>query len=400
MDYREDEEQVMLRKMVRKFAQEEVRPLSVEFDKKTDPRECFPWELLKKASKLGLRTLSVPSEYGGGGVKDLVSHIIVLEELGAGDNGFASCIRSNIGLAALMEVICTPEQKEEFFPKIVKDDTFVLAMGITEPNTGTDNFLMADTPGAALQTFAEKRGGEYVINGMKHFISNGGIAQLYLVHTRTDRKLPLNRCRTLFLVPSTTPGFSIGKFHNKLGRRLLMNAELFFDDVHVPERYLLGKEGEGSRIEPMAPFMFFGLPAATLGTFRACYDVSVDYARMRIQGGKPIIHHQLIAAHLSEMRVRIEAARALLYKQAWCWQNKHEYDPKMTILVRTFIDQIGPHIVSQMNDIFGGSGSDKEMITEKFIRDLFTAFHGPSLGQGLIRGAPDWRPETIGVEVV
>jgi len=400
MDYREDEEQVMLRKMVRKFAQEEVRPLSVEFDKKTDPRECFPWELLKKASKLGLRTLSVPSEYGGGGVKDLVSHIIVLEELGAGDNGFASCIRSNIGLAALMEVICTPEQKKEFFPKIVKNDTFVLAMGITEPNTGTDNFLMADTPGAALQTFAEKRGGEYVINGMKHFISNGGIAQLYLVHTRTDRKLPLNRCRTLFLVPSTTPGFSIGKFHNKLGRRLLMNAELFFDDVHVPERYLLGKEGEGSRIEPMAPFMFFGLPAATLGTFRACYDVSVDYARMRIQGGKPIIHHQLIAAHLSEMRVRIEAARALLYKQAWCWQNKHEYDPKMTILVRTFIDQIGPHIVSQMNDIFGGSGSDKEMITEKFIRDLFTAFHGPSLGQGLIRGAPDWRPETIGVEVV
>jgi len=400
MDYREDEEQVMLRKMVRKFAQEEVRPLSVEFDKKTDPRECFPWELLKKASKLGLRTLSVPSEYGGGGVKDLVSHIIVLEELGAGDNGFASCIRSNIGLAALMEVICTPEQKEEFFPKIVKNDTFVLAMGITEPNTGTDNFLMADTPGAALQTFAEKRGGEYVINGMKHFISNGGIAQLYLVHTRTDRKLPLNRCRTLFLVPSTTPGFSIGKFHNKLGRRLLMNAELFFDDVHVPERYLLGKEGEGSRIEPMAPFMFFGLPAATLGTFRACYDVSVDYARMRIQGGKPIIHHQLIAAHLSEMRVRIEAARGLLYKQAWCWQNKHEYDPKMTILVRTFIDQIGPHIVSQMNDIFGGSGSDKEMITEKFIRDLFTAFHGPSLGQGLIRGAPDWRPETIGVEVV
>src|SRR5512136_2278060 len=153
----------MLRKMVRKFAQEEVMPLSVEFDKKTDPRECFPWELLKKASKLGLRTLSVPSEYGGGGVKDLVSHIIVLEELGAGDNGFASCIRSNIGLAALMEVICTPEQKKEFFPKIVKNDTFVLAMGITEPNTGTDNFLMADTPGAALQTFAEKRGGEYVI---------------------------------------------------------------------------------------------------------------------------------------------------------------------------------------------------------------------------------------------
>jgi acyl-CoA dehydrogenase len=400
MDFRETEEQTMLRNMVRKFAQDEVKPMSVEFDKKVEPKECFPWALLKKASKLGLRTLSVPEEYGGGGVRDLISHIIVLEELGAGDNGFASCIRSNIGLAALMDMICDREQKDEFFPKMVNDDTFVLAMAITEPNSGTDNFLMADDPGAAMQTFAERRGDEYVINGTKHFISNGGIAKLYLVHTRTDRKLPLNLCRTVFLVPSDTPGFSIGKFHNKLGRRLLMNAELFFDDMHIPERFLLGKEGQGSKIEPVAPFMFFGLPAATIGTLRSCYEAAVDYARVRVQGGKPIIRHQLIAAHLSEMRVRIEAARALLYKQAWSWQNGYEYDPKMTILVRTFIDQIGPHIVFQMNDIFGGSGSDKEMITEKYIRDLFTAFHGPSLGQGLIRGAPDWQPETKGVELV
>ncbi len=110
---------------------------------------------------------------------------------------------------------------------------------------------------------------------------------------------------------------------------------------------------------------------------------------MRVQGGKPIIRHQLIAAELSEMRVRIEATRQLLYRQAWCWQNKYEYDPKLTILLRTFIDQVGGHIVFQMNDIFGGTGSDKDMYIEKYIRDLFTAFHGPSIGQGLITGAPD-----------
>jgi acyl-CoA dehydrogenase len=398
MDFRETEEQKMLRQMVRKFAQNEVKPSSLEFDKKVDPKDCFPWELLKKASKLGLRTLSIPAQYGGGGVKDLISYIIVMEELAAGDSGFASCIRTCVGLGSWMDALCSPEQKDEFFPKIVKDDTFLLAYGMTEPNAGTDNLLMADVPGVAMQTFAERRGNEYVINGTKQFISNGGIAKLYLIHTRTDRKLPLNQCRSIFLVPFDAPGLTVGKFHNKLGRRLLMTAELFFDDMRIPVRYLVGKEGEAAKLAPRVPFLSFLLPACSIGTLRACYDAAVGYARDRIQGGKPIIQHQLIAAELSEMRVRIEAARALLYRQAWCWQNNYEYDTKVTILLRTFIDQAGGHIVFQMNDIMGGMGSDKEMITEKYIRDCFTAFHGPSIGQGLIRGAPDWQPETKGVD--
>ncbi len=389
MDFRETEEQVMFRQTARKFAQNEIKPASLDFDKKPDPKDCFPWDLLRKASKLGFRTMSVPSEYGGAGVKDLISHIVVMEELSAGDHGFASCIRSAVALSSWMDMICNQQQKDEFFPKIVADDTFVIALAQTEPNSGTDNILMADVPGAAMQTFAERRGEGYIINGRKHFISNGGIAQLYLLHTRTDKKLPLNQCRSIFLVQPDTPGFSVGKFHNKLGRRLLMTAELFFDDLRVPARYLVGKEGEAARAERQAPFISFLLCACTVGTLRACYEACVEHARMRVQGGKPIIRHQLIAAELSEMRVRIEAARQLLYRQAWCWQNKYEYDPKLTILLRTFIDQVGGHIVFQMNDIFGGTGSDKDMYIEKYIRDLFTAFHGPSIGQGLITGAPD-----------
>ena len=392
MDYRETEEQVMLRQTVRKFAQNEVKPLSVEFDKKVDPKESFSWELLKKASALGLRTMSVPAEYGGGGVKDLASQIIVMEELGAGDNGFASCIRQTVGIVSMMAELCSKEQKDEFFPKIVEDDTFSLGIGTTEPNSGTDNILMTGVPGAGIQTFAEKKGDEYVLNGTKHFISNGGMAKLYFLHTRTDKKLPISQCMSVFLVPSDTPGFSIGSVHDKLGRRLLMNAELVFEDMRLPARYLVGKEGEGGKYRGVSPYLSFLLCGTTLGTLRTCYEAAVDHARTRVQGGKPIIHHQLIAAHLSEMRVRIEAGRALLYRQAWCWQNKHEYDPKLTILLRTYIDQIGGHIVFQMNDIFGGMGSDKDMIIQKYTRDLFTAFHGPSIGSGLISGAPDWKP--------
>ncbi len=394
MDFKETEEQAMFRQTARKFAQNEIKPISIEFDKRVDPKECFPWDLLRKASKLGLRTMSIPSEYGGAGVTDLLSHIIVMEELSAGDHGFGSCIRSAVGLISVMDVLCNKQQKDEFFPKIVLDDTFVLGVAQTEPNAGTDNILRAGVPGSAMQTFAERRGEEYIINGSKHFISNGGIAKLYLVHARSDKKLPLNQCRSLFLVPSDAPGLSIGKFHDKLGRRLLMNSELFFDDLHVPARYLIGKEGEAQKNEGKAPFIAFLLCACTIGTLKACYEAAVGYARIRIQGGKPIIRHQLIAAELSEMRVRIEAARFLLYRQAWSWQNKYDYDHKLTLLVRTFIDQIGGHIVFQMNNIFGGMGSDKDMYIEKYIRDLLTAFHGPSIGQGLITGAPDWQPET------
>lgn len=399
MDYRETGEQTMLRQMVRKFVDNEVKPVAMEYDQKTDPRDCIPWELLKKASKLGLTKMSIPAEYGGGGVKDLMSLMITVEELGAGDNGFASAIRHVIGLTAWMDILCNRQQKDEFFPKIVEDDTFLIAEAITEPNSGTDNILNADVPGGAMQTYAEKRGNEYVINGSKHFISNGGIAKLILLHARTDRKLPLNQCRSIFLVPSDSPGLSIGKFHNKLGRRLINSAELFFDDMRVPERYLIQKEGEAAKYLRQVAFQAFLIPATTLGTLGACHDEVVAHARTRIQGGKPIIRHQLVAAEISDMRVKIEAARALLYKQAWCWQNQYEYDPRLTILIRPLVNQICGHMAYQVQEIFGAPGVDREMRAEKYSRDLLTMIHGPSTYASLIKGAPDWQMESKDGEV-
>ena len=380
--------------MVRKFVENEVKPVAMEYDHKTDPKDCIPWELLKKAAKLGLTKMAIPAEYGGGGVKDLISLMITVEELGAGDNGFAGTIRHAIGLTAWMDTLCNQQQKDEFFPKIVEDDAFLIAEAMTEPNSGTDNTLMAGVPGGAMQTYAEKRRNEYIINGSKHFISNGGIAKLILLHARTDRKLPLNRCRSVFLVPSNSPGLSIGKFHSKLGRRLINSAELFFDDMRVPERYLIQKEGEAPKYLRQVAFQAFLIPATMLGTFRACHDDVVAYARMRIQGGKPIIRHQLVAAEVSDMRVRIEAARALLYRQAWCWQNQYDYDPRLTILIRPLLNQISGHMAYQVQEILGAPGVDKEMRMEKYSRDLLTMIHGPSTYAGLIRGAPDWQMET------
>jgi len=394
MDYRETEAQGMLRQMVRKFAENEVKPAALEYDHKVNPEDCYPWDLLKRASELGLRTISLPKEYGGGGVKDLISLLIVVEELGAGDNGFASSVRHDIGLGAWMDVLCNKEQKDEIFPQMVKDDTFLISDAITEPNSGTDSILMGGVPGLAMQTYAERRGDEYVINGSKHFVSNAGVAKLYLLHTRTDRKLPLNQCHSIFLLKSDTPGLSVGKFHNKLGRRTILSAEVYFDDMRVPARYLVREEGGAARYEGLAAFQTFLIPATILGTHRACYDAVVEYGRLRIQGGKPIIRHQLVASQVSEMRVRMEAARALLYKQAWCWQNQYEYDAKLTALIRAFVNEVSGHLAYQLQEIFGAPAVDREMAIEKLTRDVLTTVHGPSTYSGLIKGAPDWEPET------
>ena len=360
----------------------------MEYDHKADPNDCIPWDLLKQAAKLGLTTMSVPTEYGGGGIKDLITLMIAVEELGAGDNGFAGTIRHAIGLTAWMDTLCSQEQKDEFFPKIMADDCFLIAEAMTEPNSGTDNTLMDNVPGGAMQTYAEKRGDEYVINGSKHFISNAGIAKLILLHTRTDRKLPLNKCRSVFLLPAGTPGLTVGKFHSKLGRRLINSAQLYFDDMHVPARYLIQKEGEGANYLRQVAFQAFLIPATMIGTFRACHEEMVAYAKMRVQGGKPIIQHQLVAAEISNTWVKIEAARALLYKQAWCWQNQYEYDPRLSILLRPLLNQISGHMAYQVQEIFGAPGVDREMVAEKLSRDLLTMIHGPSTFAGLIRERP------------
>ena len=400
MVYRETEMQTMMRQLAREFALEEVKPASVEYDRKTEPGECYPWELLEKSSALGLRTMPIPEEYGGEGISDLLTIIFVLEELAYGDNGFASSLRSTVGNLTLMNALCSDEQKKTWFPRVAADNRFLLAYANSEPNAGTDNLLMADVPGAATQTYARKAGDEYIINGSKQFISNGGVAKLYILSCRTDKKLPLNQCRSIFLVPADTPGLSIGKFSDKLGRRLLLTAELMFDDMRIPAQNLIGSEGRASQEARQNPVTVdFLIPACSIGTLRACYDLAEEYARGRVQGGKAIIGHQLIAAHLSEMRVRIEAARQLLYRQAWCWQNQHHYDTKLTLLLRTFIDQSAANIVFQMNDILGGMGSDKSMIAEKYIRDVYTSLHGPSIGSGLIRGAPGWEAKSEGLDI-
>jgi len=388
MDFKLTEEQNIMKKEVKRFVDNELKPLAVELDKKQDPKECFSWELLKKTNALGLRTMGLPEKYGGSGAEQMM-HVVVLEELGVGDLGFASMIGQHTKYVDTLVNLCNEEQKGEFIPELIKDDTYLLASALTEPDAGTDTQLPYDAPGAGMRTFAERKGNEYILNGTKHFISNGGVAKLYFIYARTNAQLGITKSMSVFLVPKDTPGFSIAKIHDKLGRRLLMNAELVFEDAHIPARYLVGTENNAWQ-------MFYGQSpginntiACLIGGIRACYEASLDYAKKRVQGGVPIIKHTSIGVKLSEMRVKLEAARALLWKNVWSWDQHYEYDPKMNYLTKAFVNEIALEVINHTVDIFGGIGTDKDVVIEKYLRDIYSILHAygnPSMN--LIKGMP------------
>ena len=404
MDFRLTEEQEMIRDMFREFAREEVAPQTFELDKKTDPLECVPWDLLKKASDLGLRTAAIPERFGGEGA-DYLTLAIILEELGVADQGFATLIRGCYTESPRLVGELNDEQRDEWLPKFLEDPTFLLGLARSEPDAGTDSHFLYDEPGASIQTYAVREGDEYVINGTKHYISCGGIAKLYFLYARTDRKGPISTNLSCFLLPDDAPGFRIGRMHNKLGRRTLANAELVLEDCRIPARYLLGNEGEAWGTEgewggpqkdwsktPLGVPPPFGLlgAAANLGTIRAVYEGALDYAKKRVQGGKPIIEHQHVAMKLAELQVQVEAARTLLHKACWSFETKYEYNPKIGMLVKAYVDTIGTHAVNIGCGIFGGYGTaDDDVPFGKQLRDIYTFLHGfATTEMAFLNGAP------------
>lgn len=388
VDFRLNKEQLTIRDAVREFVTKELKPLAQEYDAKTDPKDCFPIELVKTASTLDLRTLNVPEEYGGVEC-DQITLAVILEELGAGDLGFASLIGQHTKYIDYLSKLCNEEQKAEWMPKLVKDDTFLIASAITEPDAGTDSQLPYEEPGAGMSTFAERREDEYIINGTKHFISNGGAAKLYFVFARTKENAPFSQSVSIFIVPPDAPGFSVARIHDKLGRRLMLNAELVFSDARIPAGNLVGEENKAWQ-------MFYGQSpginntiSCLVGGIRTCYEESLDFAKKRIQGGVPIIKHTPIGTMLAEMRVKVEASRALLWRNASSWDHKYEYDPKMNYLTKAFVNRMALEIVNDTMEIFGGMGTMKDMPVEKYLRDIYTILHAygnPSIN--MIKGMP------------
>lgn len=368
VDFSITEEQQALQSLAHQFAQREIRPIAPSLDRLSDPRECFPHDMVKKALQLGFTSLLIPEEYGGGGKGDL-EMALVMEEIGWADAGVATTIGLCAGWPRCLQR-ASQEQKGKWLRDITSDKTgtYLVAIALTEPGSGSD--AASEDPSAGVRTTAARDGDKYVLRGTKVFITNGGVAKLYLVFAKTDITKGAREGLSAFLVPADAPGLSIGKIEDKMGQRLSQQAEIILDDVRVPRANMVGKEGEG--VDILMDFLATGGTALvgglSVGLARAAFEAATQYAKERIQGGKRIIEHQAVGFMLVDMQMKIEATRALLWRA--CWLNDHvQRDNARAAMVKVYSSEMALDVATKAVQVLGGYGYMKDYPLEKFMRD-------------------------------
>ena len=318
MDFSLNEEQRGWQLEARRFAEEEIRPLSLQCDQVADPCETIDWDIIRKGSRLGLRTLAVPKEWGGGGA-DFVTQAAVIAELARGDSAIAKTFSQSWKWCHLIADRCTAEQRERFLKPFLADDAFVLGGGITEPNAGSDNRLPpADDPKSGLRLRAERRGDEWILNGEKCYIAHANVGKLFFVYTRTNAEVRVGAGTSVFAVPIDTPGLRVGKVFNKSGWRFYQNAELIFENARVPHANLLGEVDGGLGVPrgKNAKFSEFEYAANAVGVCDAAVEMAMHCAKTHSRGGQRLAGQQLVQLKLSEMHMYTEALRSFVMRTA------------------------------------------------------------------------------------
>jgi len=354
MDFEFSEEHKMLRQAIRDFAEKEVAPIVDEAEK----NETCPTELFTKMGKLGYLCPGYPVEYGGGGLGQIGTSI-VLEELGQVCCGITGGLMVQAGLAtfALLKH-GTEEQKQKFLVPAIEGKK-IAAYGLTEPNAGSDS--------AAIETTAKRDGDYYIVNGSKIYITNGQICDFVTLAVSTDRSKGTRGISTI-IVEKDTPGFSSLKM-SKLGNHSSATAELAFEDCRVPAENLLGEEGKGFK------YMMEALNGArishaarSVGIAEAAFEASLSYAKQRVQFGQPIGRFQAIAFKLCTLATQIEAARAFLYRVAWLYDQRNECRKEGPML-KVFCSELAIRAAEEAMRIHAGAGYLAESVVQRYFRD-------------------------------
>jgi len=355
MNFQLSEEHEMIRKMDRDFAENEVAPTAAE----RDEEERFDREIFDKMAELGLTGIPWPEEYGGIG-SDYLAYAIAVEELSR------VCASSGVVLSAHTSLASWPiyrfgteEQKQKYLVPLARG-TSIGAYALTEPGSGSD--------AASMKTTAVKQGDHYVINGSKIFITNGGVADIYIIFAVTDPEKG-HRGISAFIVESTFPGFKVGKLERKMGIRSSPTAEIIFEDLIVPAENLLGEEGQGFKIAMMTlDGGRNGIAAQAVGIAQGALDAAIRYAKERKQFNKPIIANQGISFKLADMATHVEAARLLTYQAAWLESKGLPYG-KASAMAKLFAGDTAMMVTTEAVQIFGGYGYTKDYPVERFMRD-------------------------------
>ena len=388
MDFTLSNEQRSWQMVAREFAEEEIRPISLERDGISDPHDTFDWEIIRKGAKLGFRTMAVPKEWGGEGT-DFVTQALVMAELAKADSAIAKAFSQNWKWSHLISRVCTEEQKKRFLPGFVADDTWVLGKGITEPSAGSDNRMPIDDPKSGIKLRAEREGDEWILNGEKAFIANAPIGKLFFVDARTDATVPPKQGTTLFLVPRDTPGFRIGKVFNKSGWRFYQNGEMIFENARVPHANVVGEVGgaikkAGGRGGDTTGGDLFGdleLAANALGICDDASETALRYAKNTKQGGQPLFAQQNVQLQIGKMFMLTEALRSFVLRVAW------EHDMKIHSANAGLAMNYSTDVVNEVTELYmevrGAQGCHMDHHTDKLVRDAFIWNHlaGDSLSR-------------------
>lgn len=364
-----------LRRKVREFAESEVKPIAFMLDQNNE----FPAEAIKKFGEMGLMGIPYPKEYGGAGM-DTLSYAIAVEELSRVDGGTGVILSAHVSLGAYpIYAFGTEEQKQKYLVPLAKGEKLG-AFGLTEPNAGSD--------AGGTETTAELVGDYYILNGKKIFITNAEKADTYIIFAVTTPNIGTKGI-SAFIVEKGLDGFTFGVHYDKMGIRSSATAELLFTNVKVPKENLLGKEGEGFKIAMSTlDGGRIGIAAQALGIAQGAYENALEYAKERVQFGKPIAQQQIISFKLADMATKLRAARFLVYSAAELKEN-HEPFGMESAMAKQYASDICLEVVNDAVQIFGGSGYLKGMEVERAYRDakICTIYEGTNEIQRVVIAA-------------
>jgi alkylation response protein AidB-like acyl-CoA dehydrogenase len=348
----------------------------------TDPRQRYPWHLVREGSRVGLRTLAVPEADGGGGA-DPVALCLAGEELARGDLGIAILFSQTWLYSRLLAEALDEAQRARFYQPFLRDPEHVLAGGITEDLYGSDNLIPYHSPHCGLRASAVMEGDSWRINARKQFVTHGAEARVMFVYCRTDPTRGLLEGTTCILVPLDAPGVTVEAIHDKIGQRFVNNSAVVFRDVRVPTANTVG---EVNRASATIGFITreshaYVEGAAAVGLARAALEAATEHARTRVQGGRPLLEQQAVGVELAEMKIRVEAARSMIHRAGWLARYDKGADPTVTTMCKVFATDMAVRVTQKAMELFGGYGIMRGHPVEKYHRDALTLLSsgGPAM---------------------
>jgi len=373
------EEQSLLQKTARDFAEKEIRPLA-ERIARDERMQQDSWQHCKgifdRGAALGFTSLLLPERYGGLGLA-CIDNVLVLEELGAADVGIAAdffCLNATIPL--LLNIGGSEAQKEKWLSAFCARPV-MLSGALSEPNVaGSELFCPSPDPALGIKTQARREGDDYVISGSKSaFITNAGVAEFYFIMARTDLTKPVMESTSIFLVPANSAGLTIGKKTELIGLKATHHAELFLDSVRVPAENRIGGEGQAMPIFMQVPQMAIGLAACYVGLARAVYEYALAYAKERKSWGQPIAQHQAVALKLADMYVEVQSARLMVWDAALAADaNPMEASMIKGPAAKTQAVDAAIRNAQRAVEILGGYGVTREYEAGRYLNDAWVGY--------------------------